>query len=175
MCHASCIVKDLGLPDRLGVRPLSNFSLVLVQLIVGSMNMVIGLLAVTFYSLDVSPTGVTTSPVVFLQISVLAFIFGILSFSVACLGAVPALNNRATFPQAESRQFASYQPPRITTREYVTQRRQTILEQAWTGLACPNCGRAVSNNDNFCDACGTQFWGIPESGVGVRRESETTA
>jgi hypothetical protein len=168
-------VKDLGLPERLGVRPFSNVSLVLVQLIVGSMNMVIGLLAVTFYSLNVSPTGVTTSPTVFLQISVLAFIFGILSFAVACLGAVPALNYRATIAQTENRQYANYPPPRITTREYVTQRRQTILEQAWTGLACPSCGRAVSYDDNFCDVCGTQFWGVPESGVGIRRQPETTA
>jgi hypothetical protein len=139
------------------------------------MNMVVGILAVTFYSLNVSPTGVTTSPTVFLQISVLAFIFGILSFAVACLGALPAIGSRAVLSQAESRQYASYPSPRITTREYVTQRRQTILEQAWTGLACPNCGRAVSYDDNFCDFCGVQFKQVPESGLGVRREPETLA
>lgn len=168
-------MKALGLPERLGVRPFSNLSIVLVQLIVGSMNMVVGILAVTFYSLNVSPSGVTTSPTVFLQISVLAFIFGILSFAVACLGAVPALGSRVVLSQPESRQYQSYMPPKITTREYVTQRRQMILEQAWTGLACPNCGRAVSRDDNFCDLCGTQFWGVPPSGVGVWREPETIA
>lgn len=166
-------MKALGLPQSLGVRPFSNLSIVLVQLIVGSMNMVVGILAVTFYSLNVSPTGVTTSPTVFLQISVLAFIFGILSFAVACLGAVPALGSRVVPSQAESRQYASYPPPKITTRGYVTQRRQTILEQAWTGLACPNCGRAVSYDDNFCDLCGAQFKEMPESGLGVQREPGT--
>jgi len=145
--------------------------MVLVQLIVGSMNMVVGILAVTFYSLNVSPTGVTTSPTVFLQISVLAFIFGVLSFVVACLAAVPAFNGRATFPQAERQRYASYPP--LTTREYVTQRHQMILERAWTGLACPNCSRAVSYDDNFCDLCGAQFKKVPESGVGVRKEPET--
>jgi len=139
------------------------------------MNMVVGILAVTFYSLNVSPTGVTTSPTVFLQISVLAFIFGILSFAVACLATVPALNSRAVLSQAESPQYASYAPPKITTRGYVTQRRQTILEQAWTGLACPNCGRAVSYDDNFCDSCGVQFKEMPESSFGVQREPRTIA
>lgn len=168
-------MKGLGLPQGLGVSPFSSLSIVLVQLIVGSMNMVVGILAVTFYSLNVSPTGVTTSPTVFLQISVLAFIFGILSFAVACLGAVPAFNSRMVLSKAESRQYASYAPPKITTRGYVTQRRQTILEQAWTGLACPNCGRAVSYDDNFCDLCGVQFKEMPESSFGVQREPGTIA
>jgi len=171
--HASCIVKPLGLPERLGVRPLNNLSIVLAQLIVGSMNMVIGILAVTFYSLNVSPTGMTTSPIIFLQISVLAFIFGILSFALACLGAVPALGSRAIVSQAESGQYASYQPPAMATREYVAQKRQTILEQTWTGLACPNCSRAVWFDDNFCDMCGAQFKKVPESAVGVENEPDT--
>jgi hypothetical protein len=146
-------------------------SIVILQLIVGSMNMVIGILAITFYSLNVGPTGITTSPTTFLQISLLVFIFGVLSFAVACLGAVPALNGRAALSQAESRGY-EYYPPQITTREYVTQRRQTISEQAWAGLACPNCGRNVSHQDNFCDLCGAQFKEVPQPSMGIQRISQ---
>ena len=146
-------------------------SIVVLQLIVASMNMVIGILAITFYSLNVGPTGITTSPTTFLQISLLVFIFGVLSFAVACLGAVPALNGRTVLSQTESRGYENY-PPQIATREYVTQRRQTIFEQAWAGLACPNCGRNVSYDDNFCDLCGAQFKEIPQWSIGIQRISE---
>jgi hypothetical protein len=133
--------------------------------------MTIGILAITFYSLNVGPTGMTTSPTTFLQISLLVFIFGVLSFSVACLGAVPALNGRTALSQTESRRYENY-PPQITTREYVSQRRQTIIERAWAGLTCPHCGRNVSSDDNFCDLCGAQFKEILQSRIGIQMKSE---
>lgn len=161
----------MGLTPGLRVRPFSGMSIVLLQLIVASMNMTIGILAITFYSLNVGPTGITTSPTTFLQISLLVFIFGVLSFAVACLGAVPALNGRTALSQTESRGYENY-PPQITTREYVTQRRQTIIERAWAGLTCPHCGRNVSSDDNFCDLCGVQFKEILESRIGIQMKSE---
>ena len=161
----------LGLTPGLRVRPFSGMSIVVLQLIVASMNMTIGILVIAFYSLNVGPTGITTSPTTFLQISLLVFIFGVLSFAVACLGAVPALNGRTALSQTESRGHENY-PPQITTREYVTQRRQTIIERAWAGLTCPHCGRNVSSDDNFCDLCGVQFKEILQSRIGIQMKSE---
>ena len=83
------------------------------------MNMVSGLLAVTYYALYVGPTGVATFPTMLLQISLFAFIFGALSFAIACLAAVPAFNGRVVLPQQESIGYEGY-APQITTREYVT-------------------------------------------------------
>ena len=133
----------------------------LLQIVLASMNMVAGLLAVTYYALYVAPTGVVASPVMLLQISIFTFIFGILSFTIACLAAMPLLNGRSA--PMENTRFVDY-TPQITTREYVTQRRQTVVEQALVGLACPDCGRMVSRDDNFCDVCGAQFKEIPQPG-----------
>jgi hypothetical protein len=135
-----------------------GIGLLLLQILIGSMNMVIGLLAVTYYALNVGPSGVATSPILLLQISLFAFIFGGLSFAIACLAAVPAFSSRSSLPQENiPRMEYEVYAPQIMTREYVTQRRRAIAEQAWTGLACPDCGRMVSREDNFCDACGAQF------------------
>ena len=167
------------------MRAFSGMTVVLLQLIVGSMNLIAGLLAITFY-LNQGPAGVATSPATFAQISLLTFIFGVLSFTIA-LAAIPALNGRLgptepqPQPQPPSQQYQNYypqartpiqyeySPPQVTTREYVTQRRQTLVEKEWVGLACPDCGRNVSRSDNFCDQCGAQFQQISELGSGLRR------
>lgn len=162
-------MKSLDLPPGLRVRPFGGMGILLLQIILASMNMVAGLLAVAYYGLYVGPTGVATSPSTLLQISLFAFIFGTLSFTIACLAAVPVFNGRGVPPQRENVGFEGY-APQITTREYVTQRRQTIAEQTWTGLACPNCGRTVSAQDNFCDLCGAQFKEIQRPNLGLRTE-----
>ena len=146
-------MKSLGLSPSQQARFGSTGILVL-QLIVGTLNLTIGILAITFYALDPGSIGRTASSGTFLQISLLTFIFGILSFVVACLGA--ALNTRIPIYATERREPQGY-PAQTTTREYVTQERQTILEQTYVGLACPNCDREVSKNDKFCDQCGARF------------------
>jgi len=139
------------------------------------MNMVTGILAVTYYALYVTPTGRISSPGTLLPIALFAFIFGVLAFTLACLAAVPIFNSRLPEPQLSESQGMDYErySPQITTREYVTERRQTIAEQAIVGLACPNCGRLVAGEDNFCDLCGARFRStvqsreeIPLEGVG---------
>jgi hypothetical protein len=144
----------------------------LLQIVLASMNMVAGLLAVTYYTLYVARTGVVTSPVMLLQISVFTFIFGILSFTIACLAAMPLLNGRSA--PMENTRFVDY-TPQITTKEYVTQRRQTVVEQALVGLACPDCGRMVSLDDNFCDICGAQFKEIPQPSAAMQVEGTEKA
>jgi hypothetical protein len=145
-------------------------SIVLLQLIVGTIDMVVGILALEFYTLNVDAGGVTRSPATLLQIILLAFTFGILSFAVACLGVVPVLTTRTTLSQTNRGGFQDY-PAQTTSREYVTQARQTFAEHAWTGLACPDCGRTVSYNDNFCDLCGAQFKGLPQASMEAQRET----
>ena len=163
-------MKALGLTRGLRPSPFSSMSTVLLQLVVGTMDMVVGILAFTFYTLNVDTSGVTKSPGTLLQIILLAFIFGILSFVVACLGVVPNLTARTSLPQTDNRGYENYLP-QTTTREYVTQRTQTLVEQAWAGLACPDCGRPVSSNDNFCDICGAQFKQLPEPSMDARAEN----
>ncbi len=155
ICRIFNAGKALGQTDRLGVQSFSSMSLAFVRLLVASANMVLGILAISFYSLNVSSMGVTSSAT-FLQISVLVFIFGVLSFTIACLTTLPTLGGRSAGPHGEAQWYDNYSP-QVTTREYVTQRRQTIAEQAWTGLVCPACRRPVSLEDNFCDMCGARF------------------
>lgn len=162
-------VTALGLTPALRPSPFSSMSTVLLQLIVGTAEMVVGILALTFYALNVDASGVTRSPGTLLQIILLAFTFGILSFAVACLGVVPVLSGRTNLSQTDNREYQNYSP-QTTTREYVTQRRQTFTEQAWTGLACPDCGRTVSYDDSFCDLCGAQFKQLPQASVDAQTE-----
>lgn len=151
------------------MRSFGGVGILLLQIIVGSMNMVAGILAVTYYALYVGPTGPTAaSPGTFLPIALFAFIFGVLSFTLACLAAVPAFSLR--IPEPVSRGYEGYPPP-ITTREYVTQSRQTIADQTWVGLACPNCSRIVSRKDNFCDLCGARFKEIAQQAEEIPAES----
>lgn len=132
------------------------------------MNMVAGILAVTYYALYVGPTGAPSAPGTLLPITLFVFIFGVLSFTIACIAAVPAFNLRT--PEPENIRYEVYRPP-ITTREYVTQRRQTVVDQTVVGLSCPNCGRVVSEEDNFCDLCGTRFKEIDLGGREIPIES----
>jgi hypothetical protein len=134
-------------------------SILLIQILVGSMNMVTGILAVTYYALYVAPSGGVSAPGTLLPIALFAFIFGVLSFTLACLGAVPAFNFRLPEPQLSEPPRMDYErySPQVSTREYVTERRQTVAEQTIVGLACPNCSRMVSREDNFCDLCGARF------------------
>jgi hypothetical protein len=146
-------VKALGLSPGQQARIGSTGMLVL-QLVVGTLNLTIGILAITYYTLDASSIGRTSSSGTFLQISIFAFIFGILSFVVACLGAV--FNTRIGIYAPERREFQGY-PAQAVTREYVTQERRTVMEQSYVVLACPRCGREVSDQDMFCDQCGARF------------------
>ena len=150
----------------LKVRSFSGVSILLLQIIVASMNMVAGILAVTYYALYVAPTGGVSAPGTLLPIALFAFIFGVLSFTLACLAAVPVFNVRLPAPQVPGLQSMDYErySPQITTREYVTQRRQTVADQTIVGLACPSCGRIVSSEDNFCDLCGARFKEIAQRG-----------
>ena len=116
--------------------------------------MTIGILAITFYTLDLGSIGGTAASGTFLQISILAFIFGVLSFVVACLAAV--FNTRISTYAQERREFQGY-PAQAVTRTYVAQERQTVMEQTYVVLACPKCGREVSDKDGFCDQCGARF------------------
>ena len=146
-------MKALGLTPSQQARIGSTGMLVL-QLIVGTLNLTIGILAMTFYTLDLGSIAGTAASETFLQISILAFIFGILSFVVACLAAV--FNARIQVYAPERRGFQGY-PAEPVTREYVAQARQTVMEQTYVVLACPKCGREVSDNDSFCDRCGARF------------------
>jgi predicted RNA-binding Zn-ribbon protein involved in translation (DUF1610 family) len=159
-------VKCLGFPG-LRVGSFGAVGFLLLQIIVASMNMVAGILAVTYYALYAGPTGVASSPGAFLLIALFALIFGVLSFTLACLSAIPF---SLRTPEPENIGYEAY-PPLIITREYVTQRRQTIAEQAWAGFPCPNCGRIVSLEDNFCDLCGARSRGMVQQGEGIAVES----
>ena len=130
--------------------------------------MVAGILAVTYYALYVAPTGAPSSPGTLLPIILFVFIFGVLSFTFACIAAVPAFNVHTAEPGNVGYELF---PPQITTREYVTQRGQTIVDQTLVGLACPNCGRIVSREDNFCDLCGARFKEIDRRGEEIPVES----
>jgi predicted RNA-binding Zn-ribbon protein involved in translation (DUF1610 family) len=152
----------------LRARPFGGVGILLLQIIIASMNMVAGILAVTYYALYVGPTGAPSSPGTLLPISLFVFIFGVLSFTIACVAAIPAFNLRTAEPRNIG--YEVY-PPQISTREYVTQRRQTVLDQTLVGLACPNCGRIVSREDNFCDLCGARFKETDQSGEEIPVES----
>jgi len=168
-------VNLLGLAG-LRIRSFGGMGILILQIIIAAMNMVTGIFAVSFYALYVAPTLHSASPSALLPIALFAFIFGVLSFTIACLAVVPIFNLRTSEPV--SADYEVYQPaqmsPQITTREYVTQRRQTVSEQAWMGLACPNCGRVVSREDSFCDGCGAQFRGISQRSGEIRVESIET-
>jgi len=161
-------VNSLGLPG-LRVRSFGGVGILILQIIVTAMNMVTGIFAVSYYALYVAPTARASSPSTLLPIALFAFIFGVLSFTVACLAVVPAFNLRTLEPVNAA--YELYRPPQVSTREYITQRRQTVSEQAWAGLGCPNCGRLVSREDNFCDGCGTQFKEISQRGEEIPVES----
>jgi hypothetical protein len=144
--------------------------------------MIMGILVLSFSIQNVTPTGFAASNITLLQISILTFIFGLLSFATACLCAIPALSEVSLPPQPQSQSGVYYPPqpavpvqeyyqPQVTTRHYIAQRRQTLAEQEWVGVACPECGRNVSAEDYFCDLCGAQLKQVPELELGLHRES----
>ena len=137
--------------------------LAIVQLIVGTMNLVIGLLVMTSYMLYFNSGGQALGRDNLLDVSVLAFVFGTVAFAVAGLGfwIMASSQPEPSEPELQPSQMyePAYQPvyqPQVSTRQYVTQVRRTIREQsiASTGLTCSNCGREISEADNFCDSCG---------------------
>lgn len=167
-------MRELGLSPGLQ-RHFGDTGLVVSQLGTSIVNMVIGLLLMS-YALAFSTTSESISPVTLLRISLLAFVVGILSFSIALLSLRPKLARQSAPPQPDWQYYQQpyqefqqpYQQPyqpQVLTRQYVTGLRRTILEQAraWTGLMCPVCGRDVSAVDSFCDSCGTSFRLSPET------------
>ena len=98
-----------------------------------------------------------------LDLSVLAFVFGTVAFAVAGLGFWIMASARPEPFEPERQPSQLYEPayppvyqPQVSTRQYVTQVRRTIREQsiASTDVTCSNCGREISETDNFCDTCG---------------------
>ena len=149
-------------------RPFGGVGLLSLQIVIASMNLVAGILSITYYAIHVGPGGVPTAPGTLLPIALFVFIFGVLSFAVACLVAVPAFNTAVHEPETYDIERETFvpaytpPPPQVVTRQYVVQRRQTIADQAWVKLACQNCSRIVSSEDNFCDQCGAQFQEVAE-------------
>ncbi len=59
---------SLGLPPGLRPRSFGGVGILILQIVLASMNMVTGMLAVTYYTLYVGPTGFAASPMTLLQI-----------------------------------------------------------------------------------------------------------
>lgn len=137
--------------------------LAVAQLIVGTMNLVIGLLVMTSYMLYFNSGGQAVGREDLLGVSVLAFVFGTVAFAVAGLGFWLMASARPEPSEPERQPSQLYEPtyepvyqPQISTRQYVTQVRRTFREQSTvsTGVTCSNCGREIAESDNFCDTCG---------------------
>jgi len=157
-------------------RPSRVIGLVVLQLIVGTLNLVIGILVMSSYSSYFSSTAQAVPRENLLDTSVLSFVFGTLAFLVAGLTFLTLIGTRFQSPEPEmptTTPNPAYNPtystpinqptppptvyqPQISTRAYVTQIRRTVREQAIVSseLACPICGREIFETDNFCDVCG---------------------
>ena len=159
--------------------------LAVVQLIVGTMNLVIGILVMTSYMLYFNSGGQALGRGNLLDVSVLAFVFGTVAFAVAGLSFWVMASARPEPSEPEWRPSPLYEPnysapvyqptyspdyqPQVSTREYVTQVRRTIREQsiASTEVTCSSCGREISQEDNFCDTCGARAG--PDSRTSIRQ------
>jgi hypothetical protein len=146
----------------------------IVQLIVGTMSLVIGILVMTSYMLYFNSAGQAISRENLLDVSVLSFVFGTVVFAVVGLDFLTIASSRPESSEPEWQPSSLYEPnysppmyqptyppvyqPQVSTREYVTQVRRTIREQsiASTVVTCSNCGREISESDNFCDTCGAR-------------------
>jgi hypothetical protein len=147
----------LGLTSGLRFRPFGSIGVVLLQLVIGAMNFTVGLILLTYYTLSVNAGNqLLGSSTLLTQISLFVFIFGLLSFMASILGATPLFSAQSFQPQASRMESQETAESPVRTRQYVAQYRQTMLQQAksWSEIACPNCSRGVSAEDNFCDACG---------------------
>jgi len=129
------------------------------------MNLVIGILVMMSYMLYFNSGGQALGRANLLDVSVLAFVFGTIAFVVAGLGFWIMASTRQELAELEweSGPNPAYVPnplqvnqAQVSTRQYVTQLRRTIREEAIapTDVRCSNCGREISEADNFCDICG---------------------
>ena len=155
-------------------RPYGMIGLLVVQLIVGTLNLVIGILVMSSYMLYFGSSGTTINRENLLEISVLSFVFGTLAFVVAGLSFLMIVSGRFDITEPEPPSVATipiptaplyqlqpnyspsgslpmpvYQPeypqPQFSTRGYVTQVRRTIQEQSMVSARVT------------CPACGREI------------------
>jgi len=157
-------------------RPLGNVGVVLLQLMIGVMNFTAGLILMTYYALNVDATsGQVRSLTTLAQISLLVFIFGLLSLMMSIIASAPLFSTQVE-PLPPQPQFSqvrwqpAQEPPYVSTRRYVTQRSRSMVQEAetWSEAVCPGCGREVSVQDRFCDACGIELGELAPSRASVR-------
>lgn len=160
-------VSLLGIALGLRLRPFGTTGVLILQIIVGTADFVIGLLMLMFYALHVSGGVVasrqlsSTFAIVLLPIALFSFVFGILSFAVSILAAgnQPRISSAYSQPSysPSTSEESMFQPTQVSTQQYVAELQQTILQrtETWTERSCPQCGTLVSADANYCDSCGS--------------------
>ena len=154
-------MKILGLTISPRSHPFGVTGIVLLELIFGTLNLTGGVALLSYYVMSAQEG--LTFPVTLQHLSILLFIFGLLSFVAAMLGAVPLISSQTQPYRME--QAEAVNQPQVVTRQYVTRRRSVTLDR-WAERAegkCPDCGRQLSSNDKFCDNCGSPIRRVPES------------
>jgi ABC-type transport system involved in multi-copper enzyme maturation permease subunit len=134
-------------------RPFGVTGVVLLELIFSTLNLIGGVAMLSYYVMSAKEGLIF--PVTLEQLSILLFVFGLLSFVAVMLGAVPQISDQSYVYRMEHP--AALNQPQVVTRQYVTQSRTVTLDR-WADRAqesCPDCGRRISSKDKFCDKCGS--------------------
>ncbi len=156
----------MGLSVGMRANPFGVTAAVLMEIVFGAMNMIGGIVLLSYYA-GSAQQGLIF-PETLQQISLLLFVFGILSFLVAMLGAVPILSNQSRPYTIAIEQPSTIDQPQVSTRQYVTKFRTVTLEQSAERekqsempFVCQNCGREASSGDDFCVRCGSPLQHVP--------------